>query len=174
MSRARRWLREHWRLLILAGVLAGVASCEGDQSTSFGRELRVRRSIEAGYSKPVGALVLQRSFGSGRGALSFGRIGRAAISSSGVIAITDADSCEIVFIDERTGALLSRIGRCGRIPESFQSITSLQFRGDTLVAFDGRSQSVALVSTLGRDISHFILPQFRGDGAYAHEGVCSR
>ena len=102
-----------------------------------------------GKSHPDGPqieLTLLRVVGSRDGLVSFGQIGRGAIREDGLFVISDPKSCELHFFDGETAALLGTFGRCGNGPGEFRAVMSLQFVGDTLIAFDAStSQLVALL-----------------------------
>lgn len=91
-------------------------------------------------------------FGSSNGPMSFGRIGRGAISRDGILVVSDIATCELVFIHPTSRALLGRLGRCGSGPGEFRAITSLQFYADTLIVFDGGLRQLVFVDSPGREI----------------------
>lgn len=95
---------------------------------------------------------LLRLIGSDQGPNSFGAIGRGAVSQRGIIAITDIESCEVVFIAEASGAAVGRIGRCGVGPGEFRSLTSLQFVADTLVAWDAFQKQLIFILPPNREL----------------------
>lgn len=136
------------RVRIVIGAAATIACASGD-TESF--DMPALNGLPEG--SPSGLqLEPRRVLGSARGLLAFGRIGRAAISAGGVIAITDLDTCEIVLLDQRDARPLKRFGRCGTGFGEMRAVTSMHFVGDTLVTFDGRQRQLIKWSTDGAEL----------------------
>ncbi|HET7585913.1 MAG TPA: hypothetical protein VFK13_13435 [Gemmatimonadaceae bacterium] len=82
-------------------------------------------------------------------AYQFSSIRSALRLSDGRIAVVSTAQHGVRFYDS-TGRFLRQVGRAGGGPGEFQGVPMLQrWRGDSLMAFDGRSRSASIVSPTG-------------------------
>ncbi len=132
------------RVVVVAGLLSFAASdCSQPRGLAAFRTTAWRpASSPSGLGPSPLAIRLIRVLGSESGPLAFGQVGRGAISQRGIVAITDVQSCEVVFLDGATGGFISRYGRCGNGPGELRAVTSMQYVGDTLVVLDARARQV--------------------------------
>ena len=107
----------------------------------------------------------------GRGVLR--GVGAVAVSRNGLIAAYEVSECSVALIEEATGALRRRVGRCGDGPEEFRRVTSMVFIGDTLYVADATRYLIHVLNGAGefvrtiqpnavadRDISYMTLGGF--------------
>jgi len=138
------------RVFVSLACCAGICVSSGcrnpEDDTRFPGTSALDHSDNPHPDNPQIELTLLRIVGSRDGLVSFGQIGRGAIREDGLFVISDPKSCELHFFDGQSTALLGTFGRCGNGPGEFRAVMSLQFVGDTLIAFDAStSQLVAIL-----------------------------
>jgi len=150
--------------LVIAIACTSLFACGGpDKQTLFPDLPAVRARNESDPGTHV--LEFVRSFGTATGPLSFSIIGDIAVSRSGLLAATDAATCQVLLLNLADGALVDRIGGCGDGPGEFRRIRGLAFLGDTLVAFETSTLSLHVVTLDGTEVRRVSLASAKPVGA---------
>jgi hypothetical protein len=130
-------------------------SCDGARSTEryfadlpAPTQLKVAASFSAELEREYGVM------DDTGGALSFGRIGAAALRADGrQLVVTDLTNCALVLIDLEPYAF-RRVGRCGGGPGEYsRTFAGVSFQGDSVVlATDEGSRALSLIAPDGQAV----------------------
>ena len=141
----RSWIRG-W---VVTTVAAAALGCGGGDTAPGA----LPGSVDA--AEPLFAI---DSLGTTDGADSFGLIVGVALSSAGVLAVSQSGLGEIWVFDARGRRQV--VGRRGQGPGEFGSTPSVAWRGDTLLVVDGSGSRISLMASDGRYLrGHATIPR---------------
>ncbi|MGE0354799.1 MAG: hypothetical protein AB7Q69_16420 [Gemmatimonadales bacterium] len=89
------------------------------------------------------------------GELGFTSIDAVAASASGLLAVADRGSCQIVVFSVNRPGPVRRLSRCGGGPSELRQVAGLAFRGDTIAAYDPTKQAVLFFDLEGNELRRF-------------------
>jgi len=127
--------------LFLAVILAGCSSKEKNKVPRQFRSLKNLKVYPADV-KPVQQIQLtkEQAFGNS-GKVMIGLLGDIAVDSLGRVFIADIQK-RVIDVFNPDGRFLTQLGRKGKGPGEFVTLTGVQIRNKYLYAYDGRQQEV--------------------------------